>query len=217
MLRGKPMSFVDRAKNILLSPAAEWEVIAKEPATVSGLFTGYAIPLMILPIIGSVIAVGVLGIGAGGVAAFGLGSIGIAAAAGMAAVSFVLGLIVLYAMIFIVNAVSPSFSGKSDMNSAARLMVYASTPSWVAGLIAPFLGMAGGLVSLAAIGYVVYLIYLGIKPVMETPQEKVAGFTVVIVLIYIALSFVVTVFIGGLIAAALMGGGMMAGAAASGM
>jgi hypothetical protein len=217
MLRGKPMSFVDRAKNILLSPTAEWEAIAKEPSTVGGLFTGYAVPLMILPIIGQVIAVGVLGMGIGGVAGLGLGGIGVAAAAGMAAVGFVLGLIVLYAMIFIVNAVSPSFSGKSDMTSAAKLMVYASTPSWVAGLIAPFLGMVGGLVGLAAIGYVVYLIYLGIKPVMEAPQDKVAGFTVVIVLIYIVLSFVITVFIGGMIAAALMGGGMMAGAAASGM
>jgi Yip1 domain len=211
------MSLIDRAKNILLSPTSEWEAIAKEQATVSGLFTGYAIPLMILPIVGQVVAVGLLGIGAGGLAPLGLPSIGVMAAGAMGAVGFVLGLVVLYAMIFIVNAVSPSFSGKSDMTQAAKLMVYASTPAWVAGLMAPFLGMIGGLLSFAAIGYVVYLIYQGIRPVMEAPQEKVAGFTVVIVLIYIVLSFVITVFIGGLLIAALLGGGMMAAGAASGM
>jgi hypothetical protein len=208
------MSLVDRVKNILLSPASEWEVIAKEPASVGGLFTGYAIPLMILPIIGQIVAVGLIGIGADGLAALGIPSIGIAGAAGMAAISFVLGIVLLYAMIFAVNAISPSFNGKSDMTQAAKLMIHASTPTWIAGFLVPFLGMIGSLLGLAAIAYVVYLIYLGIRPVMETPQEKVAGFTVVIVLIYIVLSFVLTIFIGGLAVAAVLGGGMMAAGAA---
>ena len=92
------MSFVDRAKNILLSPTTEWEAIAKEPGTVGGLLTGYAVPLMILPIIGQVVAVGMLGIGANSAAVLRMGSVGIAAAAGMGVVGFVLGLAVLYAM-----------------------------------------------------------------------------------------------------------------------
>lgn len=69
------MSLVDRAKNILLNPKAEWDVIAKEPATVGSLFTGYAIPLSVLPIIGSVIALGLLGIGAGSLAPMGIASV----------------------------------------------------------------------------------------------------------------------------------------------
>jgi hypothetical protein len=93
-------------------------------------------------------------------------------------------------------------------------MVYSSTPSWIAGLIVPFLGMIGGLLSIGAIAYVVYLIYSAIRPIMEAPQEKVAGFTVVIILIYIVLSIVLTMVIGGVLIAALLGGGMMAGAAA---
>lgn len=207
------MSLVDRAKNILLNPKAEWEVIAKEPATVGGLFTGYAIPLSVLPIIGSVIALGLLGIGAGSLAPMGIASVGIGIAAGMAAVGFVIGLIMLYVMSFIVNAVSPSFNGKSDIVSATKLMAYASTPSWIAGLISPFLGPVGGFVSLAAIAYVVYLIYTGIGPIMEAPAEKIAGFTVVIILIYIVLSMVLTMFIGGMLIATFFGGAMMAGAA----
>lgn len=206
------MSFVDRAKNILLNPKAEWEVIANEPATVGGLFTGYAIPLAVLPVIGSVIALGLLGIGAGSFAPIGLASIGIGVAAGVAAVGFVISLVMLWLMAFIVNAVSPTFNGKSDIVSATKLMAYASTPTWVAGLIGPFLGPVGSLISLAAIAYVVYLIYLGIRPIMEAPAEKVAGFTVVIILIYIVLSLVLSMLIGGMLIATFFGGAMMAGA-----
>lgn len=207
------MSLIDRAKNILLNPKAEWEVIAKEPATMGGLFTGYAIPLSLLPVVGAVIAMGLLGIGAGSLAPIGIASVGIGVAAGMAAVGFVIGLIMLWAMSVIVNAVSPTFNGKSDIVSATKLMAYASTPTWVAGLIAPFLGPVGGLLSFAAVVYVVYLIYLGIGPIMEAPAEKTAGFTVVIILIYIVLSLVLTMFIGGMLIATFFGGAMMAGAA----
>jgi hypothetical protein len=211
------MSLVDRAKNILLSPASEWEVIAKEPATVGGLFTGYAIPMMLLPLIGQILGLGVLGVGIESYALMGLGSIGIMGAAAIGAISLVLGIILLYAMIFAVKAISPSFNGNSDMNQAAKLMIYASTPSWVAGLIVPALGMLGSLVGLAAIAYVVYLIYTGVKPVLDVPQEKAAGFTVVLVLIYIVLTVLLSMVIFGLLLTTILGGVMMAGAASGAM
>jgi hypothetical protein len=211
------MSLVDRAKNILMSPASEWEVIAKEPASVGGLFTGYAIPLMLLPLIGQILGLGVLGVGAESYAMMGLGAIGIMGAAIIGAISLGLGIVLLYAMIFAVNAISPSFNGKSDMTQSAKLMVYASTPSWVAGLIVPALGVLGSLLGLAAIAYVVYLIYTGVKPVLDVPQEKSAGLTVVTVLIYIVLTIVLSMVIFGLLLTTVMGGAMMAGAASGGM
>ncbi len=206
------MSLLDRVKNILLKPADEWEVIAKEPATVGGLLTGYAIPLMILPIIGAIVGLGLLGIGTESYAALGI-SFGLGAAAIIGIVGFILGLIMLYAMIFVVKMVSPSFNGSSDAAQAAKLMVYSSTPSWIVGLISPLLGILGSVLGIAAIAYVVYLIYTGIRPVMEVPQEKVAGFTVAIILIYIVLSVVVTFIIGGILIAALLGGGAIGAAA----
>jgi Yip1 domain len=201
------MSLINRAKNILLTPNTEWDFVAKEPATVGGLFTGYAIPLSVLPVIGSVVATGLLGIGMGA-----LGGLGMSFVLGSAAVGFAAGLIMLFLMSFLVNAISPSFNGKSDTVSATKLMTYASTPSWVGGLFAPFLGSAALVVSIAAIAYVVYLIYTGARSVMEVPAEKVAGFTVVTILIYIVLLIVVSIIIG-VIALALFGGAMMAAAA----
>lgn len=204
------MSIVDRAKNIILKPADEWNVIAEEPASVSGLFTNYAMLLAALPLITGIIFTGGLGISAGSLGALGGAAIsmGFTAVAGMAVVGYVLSLVTLYLMSFIVNSVSPSFNGKSDLTQSTKLMAYASTPTWVAGAIG-WVPVLGGLVALAAIAYVVYLIYLGLKPVLGVPQEKVAGFTVVIVLIYMVLSLVVSGIIVGLIFSTFFGGAMM--------
>jgi hypothetical protein len=210
------MSLVDRVKNILLQPKSEWEVIAGESTTVGGLFTGYAAILALLPVVGGIVAMGLLGISAGGMGGLGGAglSIGLSAVVAMTVIGYVVGLAVLWLMSFIVNAVSPSFNGKSEMVQATKLMTYSSTPNWVVGLVSPFIPIVGSLLGIGAIAYAVYLIYLGLKPVLGVPQEKVAGFTVVIVLIYIVLSLVV----GGIIAATLFstffGGAMMAGAMA---
>ena len=40
------MSIVERVKNICLTPATEWPVIAAETATAGGLVGGYAAPLI---------------------------------------------------------------------------------------------------------------------------------------------------------------------------
>ena len=65
----------------------------------------------------------------------------------------------------------------------------------------------GALVSFAANVYVVYLIYLGLQPVLGVPKEKVAGFTVVIVLIYVVLSLIVSGIIIGLLFSTFFAGG----------
>ncbi|MFN3620828.1 Yip1 family protein [Sphingorhabdus sp.] len=207
------MSIVDRAKNIILRPSEEWKIIAGEPATIGGLFSGYAVILALIPLVSAILFNGVLGISAAGMTGLGDGgmSMGLTAIAGMALVSFILSLITLYLMGTIVNIVSPSFNGTLDKLQAMKLMTYASTPTWLVALISwiPFLG---ALVTIAAIAYVVYLIYLGLNPVLGVPQEKVAGFTVVIVLIYIVLALIISGIIVGLVYSMFFGNPMMGGA-----
>lgn len=207
------MSIVDRAKNIILKPVDEWNVIADEPATVGGIFTGYAMILAAIPLVAGILFTGALGMSAGGMGGLGGAamSMGFTTVAGMAVIGYVLSMVTLYLMAMIVNTVSPSFNGKSDLTQSTKLMAYASTPTWVAGSVG-WVPILGGLVALAAIAYVVYLIYLGLKPVLGVPQEKVAGFTVVIVLIYIVLTMVVSGIIVGLLFSTFFGGAMMAGA-----
>ncbi|RRQ52047.1 DUF1282 domain-containing protein [Sphingorhabdus wooponensis] len=210
--RAKSMSIVQRAKNIILNPSDEWNVIASEPTTIGGLYTGYATPLALIPLVSTILFTGILGISAADMMGLGNGMpMDLMAISGMAAFSFILSLVTLFVMGTIVRLVSPSFNGTSDKVQAMKLMTYASTPSWVVALISwiPFLG---ALLSFAAIAYVVYLIYLGLHPVLGVPKEKVAGFTVVIILIYVVLVLIISSIVAGLLYSMFFGNPMMGGA-----
>lgn len=206
------MSIVQRAKNIILNPSDEWNVIASEPTTIGGLYTGYATPLALIPLVSTILFTGVLGISAADMMGLGNGMpMDLMAISGMAAFSFILSLVTLFVMGTVVKLVSPSFNGTSDKVQVMKLMTYASTPSWVVALISwiPFLG---ALLSFAAIAYVVYLIYLGLHPVLGVPKEKIAGFTVVIVLIYVVLVLIISGIVAGLLYSMFFGNPMMGGA-----
>ncbi|MEY3634764.1 MAG: hypothetical protein RLZZ61_1174 [Pseudomonadota bacterium] len=206
------MSIVQRVKNIILKPTDEWTVIASEPATIGGLFTGYATPLALIPLVSTILFSGLLGISAAEM--MGLGSsmsMNLMAITGMAVVGFILSLVTLFVMGVIVKLVSSSFNGTSDKVQAMKLMTYAGTPTGVVALVSwiPFLG---ALLSFAAIAYVVYLIYLGLHPVLGVPKEKIAGFTVVIVLIYVVIALVASGIVAGLLYSMFFGNPMMGGA-----
>jgi hypothetical protein len=205
------MSIVQRAKNIIMKPSDEWNVIASEPATIGGLFTGYATPLALIPMVSTILFNGLLGISAADMMGFGSGMpLDLMAIAGMAILSFIVSLVSLFVMGTLVKLVSPSFNGTSDKVQAMKLMTYASTPSWVVALVSwiPFLGAVLGF---AATVYVVYLIYLGLNPVLGVPKEKIAGFTVVIVLIYVVLVLIMSGIVAGLLYSTFFGNPMMGG------
>lgn len=186
----------NRIINILLKPTSEWQVIANEPSSVGALFGGYAIPLSVIQAITAVVALGFLGIGAEIIEMGGL-SVTLADTAMRAFVSFVAGLALLYALAFIGNMIAPSFNGTADIVQSLKLFIYSSTPSWVAGAMLPFfmssmgLAIVVSLLTFASIGYAIYLIYIGAGPVMGIPQEKLAGFTVVVIALYIGLGLIV--------------------------
>ena len=206
------MSIVERAKNIILKPTDEWNVIASEPATIGGLFTGYAMPLALIPLVSTILFTGLLGISAADMMGFGDGMpLDLMAIAGMAILSLIVSLVSLFVMGTMVKLVSPSFNGTSDKVQSMKLMAYASTPSWVVALLSwiPFLGAVLGF---AAIVYVVYLIYLGLHPVLGVPKEKIAGFTVVIVLIYVVVALIMSGIVAALLYSTFFANPMMGGA-----
>jgi hypothetical protein len=56
------MNLTDRAKNIVLQPKQEWQVIATESATTAQLYTSYVIPLAAIGPIASIIGMSLIGI-----------------------------------------------------------------------------------------------------------------------------------------------------------
>ena len=100
------MSIVQRAKNIILKPSDEWNVIASEPATIRGLFTGYAAPLELIPLVSTILFTGLLGISAADMMGLGSGMpMDLMTISGMAVVDLILSLAMLFVMAVIIKLV----------------------------------------------------------------------------------------------------------------
>lgn len=186
------MSIVERAKKICLSPDTEWPVIAGESATLGSLITGYALPLAALSAAGSLIGMILSRLGPG-------------FALRVAVMGLVMSLVGVVVLSFIIDALAPTFGAAKSSESAAKVAAYAPTPAWIGGVF-QIIPILGSLVALIGALYSLYLLYLGLMRVMKSPQDKVVGYTVVVVLVAIVVGIVasyITAMLG-------LGGGLRA-------
>lgn len=193
---------VARVKAILLQPRATWEVIAREPATVGGLYRGYVIPLAAIPAVCWAIGSVLFGVGGWGIT---IRASPLDALVG-GLFNFVGALIGVYLASLIVNVLAPSFGGTKDPIQAFKVAAYSYTPVWVAGvvLLLPTLGM---LLLLAAL-YGLYLLYVGLPRLMKTPEDKALPYTAVVVIVTFIVGLVVMSIVGAVGAAIGGFGGM---------
>jgi hypothetical protein len=178
---------IARVKGILLTPKTEWPVIAGESTTVGDLYKGYIVWLAAIPPL----------------AAF-LVTMRFSASLALSQliVTYALGLAMVFVVALIVDALAPTFGGTRDRVQALKTVAYCYTASWIAGIagILPFISV---LIMLVAGIYGIYLLYLGLPHTMKCPQDKAAGYTAVIIIVVIVLSFLIFAVIG-----AVTGGGM---------
>jgi hypothetical protein len=183
---------VARAKAMLLTPKTEWPVVATEPTTVADLYKGYIIPLAALPVIFGFLQMSVIGttVPFGGTYRMGIG-------AGLTSmvVTYVLSLVSVYVTALIINGLAPTFGGQKDSIQALKVMAFASTASWVAG-VAQIVPGLGWLIMIAGGIYSIYLLYLGLPHLMKCPPDKAGGYTAVVVIVAIVLYFVVFMVVG---------------------
>jgi hypothetical protein len=182
------MALMDRVKGILLTPKQEWPVINGEQASVGGLYTGYIIPLAAIGPIAMVIGWSVFGMSVPFVGSI---KLPIGYAVRNAVITYVAGLVGVYVLALIIDALAPTFGGQKNQVQALKAAAYSYTAAWVAGIfmVFPVLGIITLLVSL----YSLYLLYLGLPIVMKAPQDKAVGYTVVVVLVAIVLWIVIGV------------------------
>ena len=182
---------IARAKAILLTPRAEWPVIAAEPDTVAGLFTGYILILAAVPAIIHFLSVSVIGVSV----PF-LGSYRVDLAAGLTStvVFYVLSLVGVFIVALIVEALAPTFGGEKNRVQALKTVAYAFTASWVASIIGIVPGL-GLIAALAGLIYGLYLLNLGLPFTMKCPPEKALGYTIVTVIAAIIVQIVLGIII----------------------
>jgi Yip1-like protein len=181
-------SIIDRVKNILVSPDAEWTVIDGERASTASLITGYVLPLAVVNAVAAFIGRSIVGVTlpfVGGTyrAPFASGLV-------VAVLSVVLTAVGVVVCASVIDALAPTFGAQKNNMQAIKVAAYAPTAAWVAGIlqIIPALSV---LAILGAI-YTLYLLYLGLPKLMKCPQDKAIGYTAVVVIATIVIFFVIS-------------------------
>jgi hypothetical protein len=180
------MSLQTRVTAILTKPADEWRTIAAEPATVEGLMRDYAAPLAAIPAVAQFIGFSLIGMPvpvSGGAV-----PIGIVRSFANAVVAWVFALVGTWIAAVVIEKLAPTFQSKGNTAQALKLVVYSTTPVWVAGVL--YLVPPLAVLVVVAMLYAIYLFYLGLAPVMSTPSDKVIPYMIVSALTIVVVSFV---------------------------
>ena len=201
------MTLVDRVKNILMTPKTEWPVIEAEQTDIKSLYLGYIMILAAIPAIAGIIASMFVGsmVGAmAGRAGMGMG-IGGGFAIGTALASYVITLVVIFVVAFIVDALAPNFGGQKSQINALKLVAYSATAGWVASIFT-IIPVLGWIVAIVGSLYGIYLLYLGLPVLMKCPEDKAVIYLVVVVVVYLVLSWLLTSLIfAGIFGSAMLG------------
>jgi len=195
------MNLQERVTRILKQPKQEWPVIEAETTDTMTLYRSYIVPLAAIPAICGLIGMVVIGVSLPFVGRY---RYGIAEALRVEIFQYIGQLIGCYVAALIVSKLAPTFGSRDSQIQALKLVAYATTPVWIAGVLnlVPVLAV---LVVFAAI-YSVYLFYLGVPVLMKTPPDKVVAYMVVSVLVIIVVWFVIGMILGLAGGAARVGG-----------
>lgn len=170
-----------RVTAILTRPKTEWPLIAAEAADIASLFRGYIVILAAIPAVCLFLGMSVIGMPF-------FGRLGMGWALQAALMAYVSSLVGCYVAALVIEKLAPTFDSRGDTVQALKLVAYAYTPIWVAGVFYLFFALSP-LALLAAL-YAIYLFYLGLTPVMNTPKDKVVPYMIVSAVVVIIVNLV---------------------------
>ena len=182
---------VNRVKNILATPQTEWPVAGAEPDTVKDLYLKYIVIVAGVSAVAWFIDNVILGTSAFGMTVrtpFGLGIV-------MAVLVYAMALATVFLVGVIADVLAPSFGGERDQAQGVKLIAYAATAGWIGALlgIVPWIGW---FLTIIAMIYGIYLVYLGAPHTTRVPADRAAGYTAIIVVIWFVISLTVGAAIG---------------------
>jgi len=175
---------LSRVKNIVFSPKSEWQGINSEQTTVKDIIVSYVAVLAIIPAVASFIGLAVVGVSF--MQTVTRYPVFISLLWGV--FSYIFSIVAVMVSAAIINALAPAFESAKDYLKALKVVSYAYTPAWIAGAlnVIPSLSWLMLIMSL----YSIYLIYLGLSPIMGTSQNKALGYTVASIIVIIAVEIV---------------------------
>jgi Yip1-like protein len=170
-----------RIAGLFTDPRAEWQIIAAERDDVGSIARNYVAVLALVPAACLLAGVGLMG------GRF-LGVAGIMTAVMGTTVGWVVALFSSIAAAAVIEKLAPVFKSDGDMAHAMKLVAYAATPVWLAGVF--FLLAALSPLAVGGVLWAIYLLYLGLPVVMKTPQAQVVPFMLVSILVIVVANVV---------------------------
>ncbi len=185
---------IERIKLILTSPKTEWETIGSEQTSIKELYLGYILILAAITPIVSFLKLSIFGIH---IPFMGTYHLGIGQGLSNMVLNYIFILAGVYVMALIVDMLAPSFGGSKNQLQALKVVAYAYTAAWIAGVLQliPWIGIP--LLLLGSL-YSIYLLYLGLPVTMKCPPEKSLGYTAVSIIVAIVIGFVISAVVGGI-------------------
>ena len=186
------MDIINRVKNILVSPKTEWLTVNGENDSSISVLTKYVLLLSLIPAIAAFIGYGVIGYS---VLGFHFGSISLGIK--QAIIQYITMVGTVYITAFVVDMLASNFGSQKNFDKAFSLVAYAYTPAMVGGIFQIYhsLALLSGLASI----YSLYLLYVGLSPMMKTPDEKRTTYFVVSLLVMVVAYLVLGAVLGALL------------------
>jgi hypothetical protein len=160
-------NIIDRAKGIIVRPIEEWGVIKAESRSNKDLILFYALPLVLLAVLVGLISHWSLN---------------------TAVYQLVMPLAGIVITAYVINELAEKFNSTKNLNNAFKLVVYAATPSLLAEIVANLSSLLSW-VSLFGL-YSIYLFWVGLPVMMDTPDDKRLVYVVVTALVVIVINMV---------------------------
>lgn len=186
-------ALIERVKVLILKPRETWETVVNESTEVIDLFKEYLLIAAAVPAVASLIGRWIVGIR---IPFVGVYRLTFFEALSSAIVEYLLIVGSVWAAGKVIHYLADKFDSNEDENRAYKLIVFSYLPYLAAGVLylIPSLGTLVVLVGL----YCLYIFYVGLPIVMETPKDKVLAFEVVTILALLVIYLIVSLISGTL-------------------
>lgn len=178
------VNLVDRVKNIIVKPDAEWNKIAMEYPSPAQIIGGYVVILAGAAALAAFIGYALIGFNL-----FGVNVKGFDWGLYQALVIFIGGIFSVYITALVVDLLAPTFNSEKNFNRSLQLVAYSFTPAWIGGLlnIIPAISFLGSLFGL----YGFYLMYVGLPKIKKTTADKQISYLIVSIIVTILVYIVI--------------------------
>ncbi|MBX7136935.1 MAG: YIP1 family protein [Oligoflexia bacterium] len=182
---------IARSKAILFNPTTVWQDLKNDSMGIPELYKRWILPMAGLPALCGFLGLVIFGKHVPFIGTF---RPGIVSAFGGQLMAFVMSLVGAYLFAFIADKLAPKFEGSTNLVSCLKMVAFAATPSYIAGLfnILPSLGI-NGLLALVGGLYGLYLIWNAIPVMTGVPEAKRLPYFAVTIVVSIIAGIVLSV------------------------